>query len=246
MTPEAIRILVMVLLLVNMGQSVAAASKPQIVLTMNQSDDHPDSTWAKLVFSEVFERIGMEFVYKFYPLKRGVAMADAGEVDGILSRAEEFGALHPNLIRVPESFLTLNYCAFAIDPTIQVDGWESLRGTGYRIDYLRGTDVATMFLLQVVTPEQLTTLSDTSAGLKKLIAGRTDLFLDTDHNLMQALKAEGLKDAGIWNAGVLMEVPLYVYLYHTHADLVPKLAEVIKAIKAEGLIEKYRIIAYEE
>ena len=79
-----------VLLFTGIGQSVIAATKPQIVLTLGREDEeHPDVKWTKLVFTEAFERLDMEFVYKGYPTKRAFIMADAGEVDGILSQPQE-------------------------------------------------------------------------------------------------------------------------------------------------------------
>jgi len=42
-------------------------------------------------------------------------------------------------------------------------------------------------------------------------------------------------------AGVMESAPTYPYLHKKHASLAPKMAEIIKTMKTEGLIEKYRI-----
>jgi hypothetical protein len=43
---------------------------------------------------------------------------------------------------------------------------------------------------------------------------------------------------------VLGTEPLYPYLAHKNAELAPRLAATIKAMKAEGLIECYRVEAF--
>lgn len=45
---------------------------------------------------------------------------------------------------------------------------------------------------------------------------------------------------------VMREVHMYPYLHKKHTDLAPKLAEALKAIKEEGLIEEYQKQAVEK
>lgn len=36
-------------------------------------------------------------------------------------------------------------------------------------------------------------------------------------------------------------IPLHAFLHHKHAALAPRLAEALRQMKAEGVIERYRI-----
>jgi hypothetical protein len=61
------------------------------------------------------------------------------------------------------------------------------------------------------------------------------------------LKTDEFKDAGIREVGILMEIPIGMFLHKKHADLVPQLAETLKAMKAEeGLMEQLEKMAAEE
>jgi hypothetical protein len=93
---------------------------------------------ANLIYVEAFRRLGMSMEYVQYPAARASAEADIGKVDGELGRVQDYGETHPNLVRVNESPLFFTVAAFAIDPAIKVNGWESLREKPYRVDYRLG------------------------------------------------------------------------------------------------------------
>ena len=92
-------------------------------------------------------------------------------------------------------------------------------------------------------------------GMKKLIAGRTDLYVGPEMVLTQLLQSEELrqffqtkeaKGDKVRVAGVLEEIALHAYVHQTHHDLAPQLSTVLKAMKEEGLIEQYRALIEEE
>jgi len=196
-------------------------------------------TWGELIYTEAFRRLGLKFQYKVYPPARSSLMADSGQIDGEPSRIMAYQEAHPNLVRVDEWVVTTKASAYAMDPNITLDGWESLRGTDYRVEYYRGVAIAERHLPEVVKAENLSTISSPEQALNKLIAGRIDVYIDTEDRVALLLKSPAFKDSGIRRAGVMEEILSYPYLHKRHAALAPKLAEALKQMKAEGLFEQY-------
>ena len=79
-----------------------------------------------------------------------------------------------------------------------------------------------------------------------MVAKRTDIFIELERTIMRELQTDAFKDSGIRNAGVLHEIPFYLYLHKKHQGLASKLAVVLKQMREEGLIEKYEAMAYGE
>lgn len=202
--------------------------------------------FAELVYTEAFRRLGLEFRYKVYPPARAGIMADSGEIDGEPGRIIAYGEGHPNLIRVDEAVWEDRVLAFATDPGIALDGWESLRDTHYRVDYFRGVAIVHQHLPELVPAGKLSTVSDAPQALKKLIAGRTDVFVDTEKRVLPLLHSPEFKDFDILVVGTMQDISSYPYLHMRHAALVPKLADVLGRIKAEGLFEQYMQQAQQE
>jgi len=199
-----------------------------------------------LVYREAFRRLGFEFEYRHYPAKRASLTADEGRVDGDLARVYAYGQTHPELIRVEEAPFSDRFVAIATNPEIKLDGWESLRGTTYRVEYLHGYQRAHDKLTEVVEPARLSALSNWRHGLKKLIRGRTDVFIDVENVIEPLLKQDEFQSANLVVVGVMEEITLHAYLHKKHAPLAAQLSAVLKDMKREGLIEQYTMLARAE
>ncbi len=132
------------------------------------------------------------------------------------------------------------------DSIPQLNGWESLKGKDYRVEYRHGIKTTEDNLPNVVKKENLSTVTEQVPGLKKLISGRIDLFVDKESGILTLLKTPEFKDSRIRSAGLMESFPVYPYLHKKHAALAPKMAEIIKGIKAEGLTDQYRIMLDKE
>jgi len=201
----------------------------------------------RLILTEVFRRLGIKPEFRDYPSKRSTIEADAGNVDGEPTRPYQYADEHPNLVRVEEFLFNVNYCAFAVKDSIpRLNGWNSLKETAYRVEYMRGIKSAETNLPKVVKSENLSNVTEQVQGLKKLISDRTDLFVDEEYAILKLLQAPEFKESKIRSVGVMGDFPVYSFLHKKHASLAPKIAEIIKAMKAEGLIEKYRVMVDKE
>lgn len=199
-----------------------------------------------LVFTEAFRRLGYALQYDGYPAPRASMLSDAGEVDGEISRVFAYQTTHPNLIRVEEVLYSTRFVAFAVKPGIVLNGWESLQNTAYNVEYRRGVKLSESKLSLIVAAEHLSYVTTAEQGLKKLIMGRTDLYVDVEFTIVDTigrLDPDKHDTSAFYQAGIMQEVGAYAYLHKKHAALVPKVAEVLKAMKQEGLFKRYLAIA---
>ncbi|SHO53927.1 hypothetical protein SAMN02745220_05371 [Desulfopila aestuarii DSM 18488] len=196
-----------------------------------------------LIYTEVFRRLGYELQYIGYPNERANLMAENGTVDGEIQRAASYEKVSKNLLKVEEPSFSVSVAAYAVTPGIVLDGWESLKDTDYIVEYRRGSKVAASALPTVVKPENLSTSSTVELRLKKLIAGRTDIYIEQEHVVEETLSKfdkAGFDHSTMYQAGIMWTGYSHLYMHKKHAALLPKITEVLKAMKHEGLVEYYK------
>ncbi len=230
----------------NMAGSSFAGEKT-IVMVFPETKENFLGKWLYLSYTEAFKRLGLKLVYEHYPPKRCIYLSDAGKVDGELGRIYNYNKAHPNLMRVEESSFSVKIVAFTTDTSLKLNGWESLRGTDYKVRYVLGIKISEDNLPKVVSPKNLYFTFDAYSGINALISGHTDLYVDEEMSTVSVLKrTKEFKNAEVQIAGVMEEVFLHAFLHKKNAALVPKLSTVLYEMKLEGLIEKYRAIALEQ
>ncbi len=245
-----VTVLTALLFSVNIGvcqEGVSALKDNTFIMATNRSGNQHSGKLRRLIYTEVFKRLGIKVEFREYPSKRASIEAEAGNVDGEAIRPSQYGVEHPNLIRVQESLFSMNLAAFTANDSIPpMKGWDSFKGTKYRVEYRRGLIVCEHNLSKFVSRENLSDVTEPEQGLKKLISGRTDVFIYDEEWVLTALNTTEFKDSKIRFLGLMESLDVYPYLHKKHAALAPKMAEVIKAMKAEGLIEQYRMTVDKE
>lgn len=200
------------------------------------------SKWATLAYTEAFRRLGRPVRINHYPLARRTALVEAGEIDGDVARIREYGDAHPSLVRVEESFADLNFALFTANPALQLQTLEELRPSTWLVEYRRGILFCERTLKPLLPAERLSDISSEEQGLKKLLAGRTDLYCDLDYAVRRVLHLPQFKNVTpVRKVFDLGAIPTYPYLHRKHAALAPLLAATLKKMKAEGLIDAYRV-----
>lgn len=228
-----------------LGQATAGAEKPFIITAGGEPD-----TWGSrlgiLIYTEAFRRLGIPFRMEYYTLARGATLVEQGLADAEFSRVLEYGADKPYLVRVEESVVDLGFSLYAVSPDVKLDHLDDLRATRYLVEYRRGLLLCENTLKALVPSDRLSDVPTREQGLKKLMAGRTDLYCEIDVYVQQELRSPELKELA--NADKVHKlvslgkvVPTYPFLNKKHADLAPRLAAVLKQMKTEGLIEAYRL-----
>ncbi|NGZ87074.1 hypothetical protein [Duganella aceris] len=226
------------------GSAFAQRMPDRLVMASFGQEDSFSSRWLELIYLEAFQQLGMGLEIRFFPAARAGAEAVAGNVDGELARSLEYEATQTTMIHVPEPTLYVATAAYTRRPDIHLPaGWEGLRGTTYRTEYRFGFSVTERKLMAVLPATSLSAVQTSETGLRKLILGRTDLYVDAVEAIEPLLAGAEFRDAGIRVASVLQRGPLYAYLNKKHAHLAPRLAAILKRMRESGQIERYRLLA---
>lgn len=218
----------------NSHAQVTSTGKQIVMACQFDPKDNPVGKFLKKIYTEAFKRLGYNMVYKFYPMERVSIQADEGDVDGELARVKSYAKLHPNLIRVDEPAISSKFVAYATNPEIRLKGWESLRGTNYKIDLRRGAKQSKSNLSKLGLKSNLYFIDSSKAGLKRLLAGRADIFIELEDRTAKLLRSEEFRM--IRNVGVMEEVTGHAYFHRKNQELAPKLSAVLKKMKKEGLL----------
>ncbi len=162
--PMVIAVLTALLFSGNNGvcqESAPALKDNTFVMAFTRPGTTHSGKWQRLIYTEIFRRLGVKAEFRDYPSKRASVESDAGNIDGDAVRPYQYAAEHPNLIRVEENLFSMNFSAFTAKDSIPpLKGWDSLRGTNYRVEYRRGVTICESNLSKVVRRENLSDVTE--------------------------------------------------------------------------------------
>lgn len=183
--------------------------------------------------AEIFGRLGLDFRLVSLPSERSLVAANLGEVDGEGLRVAGLTASYPNLVQVPERFLSISFVAFARNANLRLDqGWRSL--APHSVAFLTGWK---MFEANVTGVRRITQVDRPEQLFKMLDSGRVDLALYTLADGVALIHRMGLSSLVPLDPP-LADVDLYLYLNQRHQDLVPKISQVLRQMKADGTYDR--------
>ena len=216
------------------------------LMAINRPEGSPAYKYLNMIYTEVFRRMDISMSMTYLPLKRGFKQVTAGKFDGETTRIRAYEDTHPTLVRVKESLYSTNVSAFALNFfTAKLNGWNSLKGSDYKVEYPRGMLLSEINLKKVVQTKKLSNVTTAQQGLKKILRYRTTVYIDDELVVFPLLdKFRTTYHNAIEKVGVMESVPLYMYIHKKNSFLEPRLSKVIKEIKEEGLIEEYRKIVF--
>ena len=181
---------------------------------------------AKRILMSAYSKIGISLKFEELPGERSLLFANNGDTDGELVRIGGIQDKYPNLIQIPISIGYDKILVYSKKYYFKVQGWKSLKP--YKIDYMHGFKLA----------EQKTKDMDTEMvkkvdqGLKKLIAGRSDLFIGSV-GFQCSINKLNLPEIKALNPPI-DTVVLFHYLHKRHKDMAEKLETVLKQMKESG------------
>lgn len=194
------------------------------------------------VYTEVFKRLGITFKFLDVPSKRASIYSDSGEVDGELSRVYDYNISHPNLVRVEEPNKITKFVAFATDSTISLNGWDSLKNTQYRVECQRGIMMCVENVSKMVPPGRFSEVQTIHQAIQKLLTGRTDIYIDDEVGMLLYLESKEYLSLNekktVFPVGIMAETSGHMWLHKKRAILAPKIAEVLREMKREGVFQK--------
>lgn len=220
----------------------AARATQTIVFSADAPADTYAFKWFTLIYTELFKRLGLGFRLESYALKRQGLQSESGAVDGEVNRAYGYAATQPNLVRVEEPILDLTLALYTANPTLRLQRLEDIADSKLLVEYRRGILLCENALRPLTGADRLSDVVTYEQGLRKLLTQRTDLYCDFTLNIavaMHTLDLDGM--ARIRKVLDISKLPTYPYIHYKHAELAPRMAATLKKMKAEGLIEVYRM-----
>lgn len=158
---------------------------------------------------------------------RAIQMTEDGLLDGLAGRVKGLDATYRNLVEVPERMFVNDFVACTSPGGELPADWA---GTApFSVAYVIGWQIFDNNLPKV---RELTLAKDSGQLLKLLKAGRTDVILHERWQILWLAKQ--------WNIPLvcadppLARVPMFIYLNHRHAGLVPAISSTLAAMKADG------------
>lgn len=192
-----------------------------------------------LLVSEVFRRLGIRAeVSVILAAARGIRLVDEGVDDGLTARVAGLEDTYPNLVRVPEKIFDNDFVAATLvgSETARSAAIPDFAGLApHSVAHIIGWQV---FERNLGTVRNLTQAKDSDQLLGLLANGRAEVILHERWQVLWHARQNGLT-LHVFEPP-LAAVPMYMYLHRRHADLVPKVAAELAAMKADG---SYRALA---
>jgi hypothetical protein len=227
---------------------VRAEPPRPFVMATDQPDTTYEGKWQRLAYEEVFRRLGIPLEVEVMPTQRVSAMVDSGAVDGQFMRVAAYADAHPEQVRVDEVIYEVGFALWVSKPALSLSRLQDLASTNWIGVYKRGVELCQRALSPLVPAERLSSVATEQDGLRMLVTGRVDYYCEIDAALQSALYSPEFKGATTVRPLLTVgdRILLYPYLSKTHAELAPRLAAVLKAMKAEGLLDRFRREALEK
>lgn len=230
----------------NAEEASMSSKDKKITMVFTRAKNEYTGRWTYLVFTEAFRRLGKELVFEICPPNRCSFLADEGKVDGELGRIYSYAETHLNLVRVEEPLMSVYWAAYTTDPAIKINGWENLRRTDDKVEYRQGMAKPKIKLSELVKEENLSHVNSVTQALKKLIAGRTDIYIDIEGSVEPSLASKEFKDTKIRKAGILEEETIHAYLHKKNEFYAQPLSNILKQMKHNSFFEAYETIVKKE
>jgi polar amino acid transport system substrate-binding protein len=237
-------------LLVLVVAAAAHAQEGPPVFTMG-TDTEPDSfsgRWIRLIYEEAFRRMKVPLQIVVLPSPRVSARTDDGTLDGDVLRVHGYALAHPEQLRVEEPVFDVVFSLYSARPGPQVARLEELASSGWRGEYRRGVEICAATLKRWMPHQDVSEIASVEQALRKLMAGRTDLYCENDLAMVTALAGAEFRHVTPPRRvlDIQAPLPLYPYLHRKNAHLAERLAASLRQMKAEGLVQRYRAQAQQE
>ena len=183
---------------------------------------------------EAFRRLNLNAKLVMSPSSQRALMLANEDGDGDVCRVPNLKEISPkntgNLVKVPESIITIEFSVYTKDLSFSVDGWDSLK------NYHNGAVLGTK-LLEKNIPGKVTFLPTIVQLVQMLDSGRIDTMVTI--SLLADTVIQNLKVTSINKLSPPIKLQsANIYLHKKHQALVPKLNEVLRQMKEDGFFDR--------
>ena len=183
----------------------------------------------KKVLAEAYNRIGKTVNYHQLPAERALISTNKGNTDGELFRIDGINKRYPNLIQIPVSYISDEVAVFS-KLVFPVDGWQSL--SGFSTAVRRGDK----FVEDKTRNMKRHFVSQDVHMFKMLESDRVQVVIASRWDGLEYIRGIGSKTIKALSPSIVTN-PMYHYVHHKHAELVPQLTIAIQAMHEDGTIE---------
>lgn len=181
---------------------------------------------------EVYGRLGFKIDIKHVPAERGLINLNSGMDDGIMSRISGLEKIYPNILEIKENVLTWHFVAFSRRKNIRITDWNSL--TAYSTAIVRGWKILEK---NVPGGTLLYKVRDVRSLFRMLHSDRVDVAIYALQPGLWSIREFDLK--GISPVmQPLASRDKFFYVNKKHKELVPKIAAMLRAVKADGTYQR--------
>jgi ABC-type amino acid transport substrate-binding protein len=182
--------------------------------------------------------MGYDFQLVYHPPEREIIEVNSGHIQGLAGRYSGFSTekKHPNIIRVEEPIYYLQYIGLSMNPSIRIDGWETVKG--YKITYEQGTKYIEDNIYKYVNKTDVIVAMSFKQSLELLKSGRVDLYLEIDDVQAIVKLLPENKNIKFYWAGNLGKVVIYPFVNRKETELAANLSETLRVMKADGTYDK--------
>ncbi|WP_284196334.1 substrate-binding periplasmic protein [Chitinimonas prasina] len=211
-------------LLVLFAMSSLAANE----LRLGRSDQPSELTdRAEAVLRVAYQRLGVTPRFEPYPLRRSLALAAKGELDGDTMRVAELAHEIPSLVRVAVPVVSLSVVAYGHDSCPNQISWAQLLAK--RLVHERGVLVLERRTRQVAVLNS----SGNDDALRMVSEGLADYAVGVGVEL-DAARERHPRYLLCRVSTPVEEVPLYHYLHKRHRGLAARLTGVLEDMQRKG------------
>ena len=185
-----------------------------------------------IIANEAFRRNGIKLSLIRLPAERGLINANTGIDDGELLRIGGMEKLYPNLVPVPEKLMDMHFVAFSKDPSVKIDGWQSLKN--YAVGFIKGWKI-----LEINTPKeaQIILARDSEQLFTMLEKNRIDVALFERLMGLEIIRHKKIQGARDLSPSLAVR-GMYIYLNKKYKPLASKIAASLAALKSEGFYNR--------
>lgn len=181
------------------------------------------------LLQEIARRVGVRVRLVSLPAERGLVNANEGIEDGDLNRIAGLERTYPNLVRVPEKNMDMQFMAFTRQADFTLDrGWRSLSGRS--VGVIKGWKILER---NIPADAQVTVVKDAEQLFRLLEHRRVDVVLYAQHLGQAQARQLGLTDVRAMGPPLTTQ-EMFIYLHKKHAALAPRFAEALRQMKADG------------
>jgi polar amino acid transport system substrate-binding protein len=216
------------------------------LFTLNNTNKPPYSTpendgFVDLIITEAFRRTGHKVKLIIQPAERGLKNANAGAIDGDVTRIEGLEKKYPNLMRVPEKLFDWYFVAFSMDKN-NADIAQIKQSS---IAYIKGWKI---YEQMFCCATNITPVEDDEQLFRLFDMGRVKYVLYEKYQGYAQLQKHSIQGARVVEPALATR-QMYIYLNKQHAEIIPALSQALQTLKQEGfydLIYKKTLAPYQQ